>query len=82
MMNVSIEQVESNLPAIWQKVLAGETLVVTEAGKPFAEIKPLAKERKELRPIGLCEGEFVVPDDFDDPLPESILAGFEGRHPA
>jgi hypothetical protein len=23
---------------------------------------------KQTRPIGLCEGEFVVPDDFDDPL--------------
>jgi hypothetical protein len=23
-----------------------------------------------LRPIGLCAGEFVVPDDFDAPLPE------------
>ena len=29
------------------------------------------------RPAGLCEGEFVVPEDFDDPLPESVLRGFE-----
>ena len=79
MANVSIEQVQSNLPTLWQKVVAGETLVITEGGKPIAEIKLLAKERKELRPIGLCKGEFIVPDDFDDPLPESILAGFEGR---
>ncbi len=27
---------------------------------------PLGK----MRPSGLCEGEFVVPDNFDDPLPE------------
>ena len=32
-----------------------------------------------LRPIGLAEGEFVVPDNFDDPLPEDILRDFEGR---
>ncbi len=25
------------------------------------------------RPVGLCAGEFVVPDDFDDPLPENLL---------
>lgn len=32
-----------------------------------------------LRPYGLNEGEFTVPDDFDDPLPEGILDGFEGK---
>ncbi|AFY74424.1 5'-nucleotidase [Synechococcus sp. PCC 7502] len=31
------------------------------------------------RPTGLCDGEFVVPDDFDEPLPEDILSTFEGR---
>jgi hypothetical protein len=30
------------------------------------------------RPFGLCEGEFVVPDDFDAPLPTEILDAFEG----
>lgn len=32
-----------------------------------------------LRPFGLAKGEFVVPDDFDDPLPEEVLRDFEGR---
>ncbi|MGB7207216.1 MAG: hypothetical protein WBD27_01015 [Pyrinomonadaceae bacterium] len=32
---------------------------------------------KNQRPFGLAKGEFVVPDDFDAPLPEEILAGFE-----
>jgi hypothetical protein len=31
----------------------------------------------EPRPSGLCAGEFVVPDDFDAPLPEDILREFE-----
>lgn len=30
-----------------------------------------------LRPHGLCEGEFTVPDEFDAPLPEDILLSFE-----
>ncbi len=33
----------------------------------------------QRRPFGLCAGEFVVPDDFDDPLPEDILRDFEGQ---
>jgi hypothetical protein len=32
-----------------------------------------------LRPYGLAHGEFVVPEDFNDPLPEEILQSFEGR---
>lgn len=26
-----------------------------------------------LRPYGLAKGEFVVPDDFNDPLPDDLL---------
>lgn len=33
----------------------------------------------QLRPYGLCAGEFEVPDDFDDPLPSEILKTFEGE---
>lgn len=32
-----------------------------------------------LRPFGLCAGDFVVPDDFDSPLPDEILDAFEGK---
>lgn len=31
------------------------------------------------RPSGLAAGMFVVPDDFDDPLPDEILKLFEGQ---
>jgi uncharacterized protein (DUF433 family) len=31
------------------------------------------------RPIGLAAGEFVTPDDFNDPLPDEILDAFEGK---
>lgn len=36
-------------------------------------------ESTDLRPFGLCAGEFIVPDDFDESLPEDILTAFEGR---
>lgn len=34
-------------------------------------------EMTEPRPIGLCAGEFQVPDDFDAPLPEDVIDRFE-----
>jgi antitoxin (DNA-binding transcriptional repressor) of toxin-antitoxin stability system len=53
-------------------------LVIVRAGQPVAEIKPVAADAKQLRPFGLCAGEFTVPEDFDAPLPEDILKAFEG----
>ena len=32
----------------------------------------------ERRPIGLAQGQFTVPDDFNAPLPEDVLQMFEG----
>ncbi len=34
-------------------------------------------DKRELRPFGLSENEFVVPDNFDAPLPEDVSADFE-----
>jgi hypothetical protein len=42
-------------------------------------IDPILSSPKQLRPFGLCAGEFTVPDDFDAPLPEEILSAFEGK---
>ena len=74
---VTVDEIKRDLTDYLQRVGRGETLVVTQAGKPFAEIKPVTNGATALRPFGLCAGEFTVPDDFDDPLPESILNEFE-----
>ena len=31
------------------------------------------------RPIGLAKGQFIVPSDFNAPLPEDVLQTFEGK---
>ena len=36
------------------------------------------RQENKLRPLGLAKGEFVVPDDFNEPLPDEILDLFEG----
>ena len=45
----------------------------------FLDANHLIAESAILRPFGLCAGEFIVPDDFDDPLPEDIIKEFEGK---
>jgi prevent-host-death family protein len=75
---VTVEEIKRDLADYLQRVGRGETLVVTQSGKPVAEIKPVTNGAIALRPFGLCAGEFTVPDDFDEPLPGSILNDFEG----
>ncbi len=48
------------------------------ASRLMDELKPITNN-KQLRPFGLCAGEFTVAEDFDDPLPEEILNTFEGQ---
>ena len=32
-----------------------------------------------LRRLGLLDGKFKIPDDFNAPLPDDVIAAFEGR---
>jgi prevent-host-death family protein len=76
---ISVDQIKKDLQAYLRRVEAGETLIITQAGKPIAEIKPTRNSHLQLRPYGLCAGEFTVPVDFDAPLPEDIIRDFEGK---
>jgi len=75
-MNVSVEEMKRDPEGLLHRVLDGETLVLTDDNRPVAEIRPIESVRRP-RPFGLAAGTFVVPDDFDDPLPEEILRDFE-----
>lgn len=80
MTTVNIRDMEQDLAGYLRRVQLGETLLVLEEGQPLAEIKPFpndASPERKPRPFGLCKGDFVVPDNFDDPLPEDILQDFE-----
>jgi antitoxin (DNA-binding transcriptional repressor) of toxin-antitoxin stability system len=78
MLNVTIDEIQRDPLKYLQQVEAGETLVIVRSDKPIAELRPIANSR-QLRPFGLCAGEFIVPDDFDAPLPEDLLSAFEGK---
>lgn len=79
MSTVSLEDLQQNPAALLDRVEAGEHLVVSRAGRPVAELRPLHPPVRGPRPCGLAAGAFTVPDDFDAPLPEDVLRRFEGR---
>ncbi len=77
MNRITAEEMKQNLDVWLQKVELGEELQVIVDGKVMIELKPVNKLGEKQRPYGLCKGEFVVPKDFDEPLPQDILADFE-----
>lgn len=77
MIQISIEEIVSDPQEFLARIEAGEPFVITRHGQPIAEVVPLVGAKKK-RPAGLCKGQFVVPDDFNDPLPDEILREFDG----
>jgi antitoxin (DNA-binding transcriptional repressor) of toxin-antitoxin stability system len=78
MLSVTIDEIQREPLKYLRQVEAGETLVILRSNQPIAELRPIVTT-KQLRPFGLCAGEFIVPDDFDDPLPKDILNTFDGQ---
>src|SRR5437763_10990093 len=78
LMKATVEEIEKDPATYLHRVLEGETVVVFQKERAVAEIKPI--EIASLpRPFGLAAGDFVVPDEFDDPPPDELLAQFEGK---
>jgi antitoxin (DNA-binding transcriptional repressor) of toxin-antitoxin stability system len=76
MVAISISEIQRDLPGYLRRVQAGEVFIITEENKAIAEIKPAVAMSNGERPVGLCAGEFQMPADFDDPLPDDVLRDF------
>ncbi|MDY6782982.1 MAG: type II toxin-antitoxin system Phd/YefM family antitoxin [Cyanobacteriota bacterium] len=79
MFNVTIDEIQRDFLKYLRQVEAGIAFTIIQADRPIAELRPIGSRSKPLRPFGLCAGEFTVPDDFDEPLPDEIITAFEGR---
>jgi antitoxin (DNA-binding transcriptional repressor) of toxin-antitoxin stability system len=77
-MKATLDEVEKHPSEYLHRVLEGETVVLLRDDRPVAEIRPLNTSLGP-RPIGLAAGDFVVPEDFDDPLPDDLVDAFEGK---
>lgn len=75
MSSVNIHQAKTNLSQLLRRVAAGEEIIISNSGKPVARLVPIDGARK--RRLGTDEGAFVIPDDFNDPLPAELLDAFE-----
>lgn len=56
----------------------GEEIIISNRGVPVAKLVPLRTSSNRQTSLGLDKERFIVPEDFNAPLPEEILAAFEG----
>lgn len=76
MSQVNIHEAKTHLSRLLQRVAAGEEIVIAKAGRPIARLVPVSKTAGR-RALGQDAGLFEVPEDFDAPLPDTILSEFE-----
>jgi prevent-host-death family protein len=79
MQTVNIYEAKTQLSKLVDLASSGTDVVIARAGKPVARLTTLNKKEKRTYTLGLLEGKGWIADDFDAPLPDEILAQFEGR---
>lgn len=75
---VTEQELSSRMQSLLEDVQRGAEIVISRSGKPLARLMPIEKDITPIR-FGVLRGKAWVADNFDSPLPEEILAAFEGR---
>ena len=79
MKTVNIYEAKTRLSQLVDKAAAGEDVVLSRNGKPLVRITQLEGAGKLPIKFGVLKGKIRIAADFDAPLPDDVLAGFEGR---
>jgi prevent-host-death family protein len=76
MFSASVHEAKTHLSRLLERARAGEEVIITKNGKPVAKLVPIGRG---VRKFGRLKGRIKVGTDFDEPLPEEVLSGFEGQ---
>jgi prevent-host-death family protein len=78
MPTVNIHEAKTNFSRLVDAAASGEEIVIAKAGKPAARLVPIERV-KVTRRFGGLKGKVRIAEDFDAPLPDDVIAAFEGR---
>jgi prevent-host-death family protein len=81
MKRVNVHEAKTHLSRYLERVERGEVFLLCRRNEPVAELRPVRRPRSERRPAGLATGRLRVPPSFFEPLPEDLVASFEGKRP-
>ena len=75
---INIHEAKTQFSKLIEAVTQGEEIVIAKAGKPAAKLVPIQAKTPVRRP-GALKGKMRIAADFDAPLPDDVLASFEGN---
>ena len=78
MKKVNIYEAKTRLSQLVEEAASGRDVVIARAGRPVARLTRLARTAGKRR-LGILDGRFRIPDDFNRPLPDDVLRAFEGE---
>jgi len=76
---VNIYEAKTQLSKLVDLAASGQDIIIARAGKPVARLTGLDTKQSRLTGLGALKGRGWIAEDFDAPLPDHILAEFEGR---
>ncbi len=78
MEQVNIYEAKTHFSKYVEQAESGEDVIIARGGKPVARLSSIESKKTRVR-FGVLKGRVRVSADFDDPLPDALVAGFEGR---
>ena len=72
---VNIYEAKTHLSRLVQEAASGHDVLIARAGRAVARLTRLEKSTRKRR-LGVLDGKFKIPDDFNRPLPDDVLRAF------
>jgi len=76
---VNVHEAKTHFSKLLERIANGEEIVIAKAGRPVARLTGYVPAATTVREPGSMKGQIHMAEDFNAPLPEDLLAAFEGR---
>jgi prevent-host-death family protein len=73
---VNVHEAKTHFSSLLARVQKGEEIIICKSGKPVACLHPIEEKTVNRNP-GNAKGKVIIAENFDAPLPQSILNAFK-----
>lgn len=77
MPQVNIYEAKTHFSKYVEQAEAGNDVIIARGGKQVARLTSIVPAKRQIK-FGVLKGKVSVAEDFDAPLPDDVLADFEG----
>jgi prevent-host-death family protein len=78
MKTVNLHAAKTHLSRLVDEAAGGEDVIIAKSGRPIVRLVPVTGTARRGG-FGTLRGRIRIGDDFDAPLPESVLQAFGAR---